>query len=59
LLKTGLTFTLQETLIRVLRKADARRAVKREAVRVIESIYTRSPMFERIRLEKERARKQG
>ena len=49
----------EETLVRVLRKADARRAVKREAVRVIENIYTRSPMFARMRLEKERARTQG
>jgi hypothetical protein len=48
----------QETLVRVVRKADARRAVKRTAVHVIESVYRRSPMFERFRLQKERYRKE-
>lgn len=48
----------EETLVRVVRKADARRAVKRTAVHVIESVYRRSPMFERFRLQKERYRKE-
>jgi hypothetical protein len=49
----------QEELVRVLRKADARRAMKRAAVQVIENVYRRSPMFERLRLEKRRILKEG
>ena len=48
----------QETLVRVLRTADARRAAKQAAARVIEMIYRRSPMFERFRLQRERLIKQ-
>jgi len=48
--------TNEETLARVLRKVDARRAVKRSAAKVIETLYRRSPMYERFRLQKERAK---
>lgn len=49
----------EETFLRVLRRVDACRAVKQAAVRVIEGTYRRSPMYDRLRLLKQRARSQG
>jgi hypothetical protein len=46
-------------MVRVLRKVHARRAVQHAAVRVIECVYRRSPMYERFRLHKERVRRQA
>ena len=43
----------------MLRRVDACRAVKQAAVRVIEGTYRRSPMYDRLRLLKQRARSQG
>jgi hypothetical protein len=45
--------------VRILKQTEARRALRRAAVHVIESVYRRSPMFERFRLQKERASKEG
>lgn len=43
----------------IVKQTEARRALKRAAVHVIECIYRRSPMFERFRQQKKRASKEG